>query len=92
MNFHSASYQWLVVNQNGCRAQFKGRGTVNGADSYGFMLWAYGGNCSAGPGSDKFRTKIWSGADENAVVYDSGSSYPNGQPLGGGSVVVHVKK
>jgi hypothetical protein len=92
VSFHSATYQWLVVNQNGCRAQFKGTGTINGTGSYGFMLWAYDGNCSAESGPDKFRIKIWNGTDETSVVYDNGTTYPNGQPLGGGSVVIHVTK
>ena len=36
LNFHSSSYQWLVVV---CvRAQFKGEGTINGAGHYGSML------------------------------------------------------
>ena len=61
----------------------------NGASSHGFMLWAYDGNCSAEPGPDKFRVKIWKGANEDGVVYDHGGSHPNGQSLGGGSVVVH---
>ena len=29
-NFHSEMYDWLVVNQDGTNAQFKGSGTVNG--------------------------------------------------------------
>lgn len=92
LNFHSSSYQWLVVNSNGCRAQYKGMGTINGAGSYGFMLWAYDGNCSAEPGPDKFRIKIWNASDESSVVYDNGGAYPNGQPLGSGSIVIHKAK
>jgi hypothetical protein len=92
LNFHSSSYQWLVVNQNGCRAQFKGTGTVNASGSYGFMLWAYDGNCNDEPGPDKFRIKIWNGSDEGSVVYDNGTAYSDGQPLGGGSIVIHNKK
>ena len=93
LNFHSDTYQWLVVNSNGCRAQFKGTGTVNGAGAYGFMLWAYDGNCAAEPGPDKFRIKIWNGSDETDVVYDNGfSAYSTGQPLGGGSIVIHTVK
>jgi hypothetical protein len=30
LNFHSSSYEWLVVNQAGTNAQFKGSGTING--------------------------------------------------------------
>jgi hypothetical protein len=78
LNFSSTSYQWLVVNQAGTNAQFKGTGTINGAGNYGFMLWA-------GDGSpDTFRIQIWDAATE-VVVYDNGSN----QPIGGGSIVVH---
>jgi hypothetical protein len=92
LSFHSSTYQWLVVNSNGCRAQFKGTGTVNGVGPFGFMLWADDGNCSAEPGPDKLRIKIWNSSDESALVYDNGLAYPSGQPLGGGGVVVHTKK
>ena len=93
LNFHSETYQWLVVNANGCRAQYKGTGTINGTGSYGFMLWAYDGNCTAEPGPDKFRMKIWNASDETSVVYDNGfAGYSTGQPLGGGSIVIHTTK
>jgi hypothetical protein len=88
-DFRSDTYDWLVVNQNGADAQFKGSGTVNGAldpngNPYKFMLWA-------GDGSpDTFRIRIWwedaSGAEN--VFYDNGPD----QPLDGGSVVVHESK
>lgn len=78
LNFSSTSYQWLVVNQGGTNAQFKGNGTINGAGNYGFMLWA-------GDGSpDTFRIQIWDALTE-VVVYDNGTD----QPIGGGSIVVH---
>jgi hypothetical protein len=90
LNFHSDTYDWLVVNQNGTNAQFKGEGTINGAGEYKFMIWA-------GDGSpDTFRIKIWpedgSGAD---FVYDNGfegSGYENGQPIDDGGIVVHAQK
>ena len=88
-DFRSDTYDWLVVNQNGANAQFKGSGTVNGAldpngNLYKFMLWA-------GDGSpDTFRIRIWqedaSGAEN--VFYDNGSD----QPIDGGSIVVHESK
>ncbi len=77
LNFHSAAYQWLVVNQSGTNAQFKGSGTINGSGDYGFMLWATDGS------PDTFRIKIWDAATEN-LVYDN-----QGQAIGGGSIVVH---
>ena len=80
LNFHSTSYEWLVVNQGGTNAQFKGYGTINGAGNYGFMLWAGDG------APDTFRIKIWDATTE-VVVYDNGPD----QAIGGGSIVVHKK-
>ena len=40
MNFHSTSYDWLVVSRGGSNAQFKGSGTINGSGDYRFMIWA----------------------------------------------------
>jgi len=82
LNFHSASYDWLVVNQGGTRAQFKGMGTINGEGNYKFMLWA------GDHDPDTFRIKIWEEVDGvETVVYDNGVQ----QPIGGGSIVVHNK-
>jgi len=77
-NFHSTSYEWLVVA--GSKAQFKGTGTINGQDEYKFMITANDGS------PDNFRIRIWSvdGSGEH-VVYDNGSQ----QAIGGGSIVVH---
>ena len=61
----STQYAWLIVNQAGTNAQFKGTGTINGSGDYGFMLWATDGS------PDTFRIKIWNGADESSVVYDN---------------------
>lgn len=74
LNFHSSSYEWLVVAGN--KAQFKGEGTINGQGSYKFMITADDDN------PDTFRIHIW---DDNGTVYDNGSQ----QSLGGGSVVIH---
>jgi hypothetical protein len=88
LKFHSDSYQWLVVNQNGSRAQFKGEGTINGAvapggDNYQFMIWAIDGD------PDTFRIKIWyMDGDNMVVVYDNEVA----QAIGGGSIVVHTAK
>jgi hypothetical protein len=38
LEFHSTSYQWLVVA--GAKAQYKGSGTMNGSGEYGFLLTA----------------------------------------------------
>lgn len=78
LSFSSTSYQWLVVNQGGTNAQFKGVGTINGAGSYQFMIWATDGS------PDKFRIKI---TDGSTVIYDNLTE----TALGGGSIIVHKK-
>ncbi|MDX1418036.1 MAG: DUF642 domain-containing protein [Candidatus Promineifilaceae bacterium] len=90
LNFHSDSYQWLVINQGGTNAQYKGEGTINGdlapnGEAYVFMLWAGDGDPG---GDDTFRIRIWyeEGDNEN-VVYDNGFD----QVIGGGNIKVHKK-
>jgi len=89
LNFHSSSYQWLVIS--GARAQYKGSGTINGTGDYGFMLTAIDGQLN-NTGIDKFRIKIWDKATD-AVVYDNKLGAPDtgddATALGAGSIVIH---
>jgi len=81
LNFHSTSYEWLVVTGSDF-AKFKGEGTINGQGNYKFQIWA--GDDSP----DTFRIKIW--YEDNGtevVVYDNGMD----QAIGGGNIVVHNK-
>jgi hypothetical protein len=80
LNFQSSNYQWLVVNQAGSNAQFKGTGTINGQGNYTFMIWA----TDNGNSGDTFRIQITTST--GAVVYDNGAE----QSLGGGSIVIHT--
>ena len=86
LNFHSASYQWLVVTGS-TYAKYKGAGTINGGlapndSEYKFMLWA--GDAEA----DTFRIKIWyEVGDTEYVVYDNGFD----QEIGSGSIIIHTK-
>ena len=81
LNFHSSSYDWLVVTGSDY-ARFKGWGTINGEGDYRFMLWA------GDDEPDAFRIKIWwEDNDTENVVYDNGFN----QDIGGGSIVVHVR-
>lgn len=93
LNFHSTSYQWLVVG--GALAQFKGSGTINGAGNYGFMLTAVDGNLLGGGQTDKFRIKIWDKASGDTIVYDNKAGESDtscaATELGGGSIVIHKK-
>jgi len=83
LNFHSNTYQWLVINQGGSNAQFKGTGTINGDASpaganYKFMIWA------TDDSDDTFRIKIWYEDGGQVLVYDCGDTL-----LGGGNIKVH---
>jgi hypothetical protein len=91
-NFHSSSYDWLVVS--GARAQYKGSGTINGSGDYAFLLTAIDGQVSGGGGTDRIRLKVWNKAT-NAIIYDnqigaSDSTDPT-TVIGGGSIVIHSK-
>jgi PKD repeat protein len=88
LNFHSTSYEWLVVA--GANAKFRGVGTINGQGTYTFMITATDGNLLGGGQSDGFRIKIW---DAGGVVYDNkmgeGDDSNATTDLGGGSIVIH---
>lgn len=101
-NFHSTSYQWLVVS--GAKGQYKGKGKLNGlygsnnTNGYGFLLTVVDGQLNGGGGVDKFRIKIWDIDNGDAVVYDNGLGASddidaaNPQPIAGGSITIHVPK
>jgi hypothetical protein len=85
LNFHSSSYDFLVITMGGTNAQYKGSGTINGGlaptgNEFRFMLWAH-------DGPDTFRIKIWYEDSGEMVVYDNGFD----QPISGGSIKVHSK-
>jgi len=84
LNFHSDSYEWLVVTGSDY-ARFKGVGTINGEGAYKFMLWAGDSD------PDTFRIRIWTEDEATAVetdVYDNDFD----QAIGGGSIVIHTSK
>ncbi|MHA2248436.1 MAG: PKD domain-containing protein [Candidatus Hodarchaeales archaeon] len=87
LNFHSDSYEWLVIA--GANAKFKGTGTINGEGSYKFMVTAVDGELSGSGALDKFRIKIWIEDEvtgEEIIIYDNG---PEGTEIGGGSIKIH---
>ena len=86
-DFHSTSYNWLVVSA--ARAQYQGNGTINGKGNYGFIITAIDGEVTGGGGVDKFRIKVWDIAT-GAIIYDNqmdalDSATPT-TALGGGSI------
>ena len=87
LNFHSESYEWLVVA--GSKAVYKGSGTVNGVAGYKFIVSAIDGGKT---GADKFRIKIWNAAS-NVVVFDNqlgaADDASAANDITQGSIVVH---
>jgi N-acetylneuraminic acid mutarotase len=94
LNFHSDTYEWLVIA--GAKAMYKGNGTINGMGNYGFMLSAIDEKLMPSSNADKFRIKIWDKDDGDLVVYDNQmgadeNAYPT-TAIGGGSIVIHKPK
>ena len=86
LNFHSASYDFLVITMGGTNAQFKGFGTINGGlasndTDFKFIVWARDDS------PDTFRIRIWYEDSGEVLVYDNGFD----QAIGGGSIVIHTK-
>jgi hypothetical protein len=90
LEFHSTSYDWLVIA--GAKAQYKGSGQINNAGDDGFLLTAIDGALPGGGGQDRFRIKIWDKAT-GTILYDNqlGASYTADPTtvLGGGEIVIH---
>jgi uncharacterized repeat protein (TIGR03803 family) len=93
LDFHSTSYDWLVVA--GARAQFKGSGTINGSGNYGFLLTAIDGQVNGGGGVDRFRIKILD-KSSGGVVYDNqmgaADTTDPTTAIGGGSITIQNGK
>ena len=93
LNFHSTSYEWLVIS--GPRAQYKGDGTVNGEPGFGFLLTAIDGDRRGGDGVDRFRMKIIHKASDT-LLYDNrlglSDTSDDITALAGGSILIHTKK
>src|SRR5262249_13363338 len=90
LDFHSTSYDWLVVA--GAKAQYKGSGVINNAGNYGFMLTAIDGDLPGGHGQDKFRIKIWDKGTSNSIYDNQLGASDSSDPttvIGGGSIVIH---
>ncbi len=69
LNFHSSSYDWLVIA--GHKAMYKGTGTINGIGNYGFLLSAIDAKLTLSTEIDLFRIKIYDKDNGDEVVYDN---------------------
>jgi hypothetical protein len=95
INFHSTSYDWLVIA--GHKAMYKGTGIINGDGNFGFQLSAIDADLTPSTDIDLFRIRIWDKDNNDALVYDNkvGESDPNADPstaLGGGNIKIHQQK
>jgi len=90
LSFRSMAYDWLIIA--GPKAQFKGQGTVNESDGYGFLLTVTDDQVNGGGSVDKFRIKIWE-QSSGEVVYDNqigaDETADPSTVIGGGSIVIH---
>ena len=92
LNFHSDSYEWLVIT--GAKAQFKGSGTINGEGLYKFMLTGIDAELNKADSFtvDRFRIKLWveNECGEESVVYDNALGDDlSSTEISGGSIVIH---
>ncbi len=69
LEFRSTAYDWLVPA--GSRAWLQGRGEINGAGDFGFLLGVVDGDLPGGDGADRLRIKIWNRDQDGRVVYDN---------------------
>jgi len=99
LNFHSESYEWLVVA--GAKAMYKGMGTINDEGSFKFLLSAIDADVKSNDdwNVDRFRIRIWTEDDAGVetVVYDNGLGADDTTDIAmteidGGSIVVHKAK
>ena len=93
LDFNATEYQWLVIA--GAKAQYKGKGTVNGQAGYGFFISAIDGDEGGSPGPDRLRVKIWALAS-GAIVYDNQTGAAEDAlpttAITNGSIMVHGPK
>jgi hypothetical protein len=97
LNFRSSSYDDMRLVIASAKANFKGKGIINGSGNYGFMVSAIDGQINGGGSIDKFRIKIWDLNNDETIVYDNNitNTDDNAEPvtaLGGGSIVIHSDK
>jgi hypothetical protein len=85
VDFRSTSFDWLVVGDE--TAELQGRGTLNGAGDYAFVVVAVDGSST-----DAIRIRIWN-PQTGAVAYDNRPGEPLDvdatTALAGGSIQLH---
>ena len=93
LNFHSSSYDWLVIA--GHKAKYKGTGTINGTGEYGFMLSAIDEKLTPSTDVDMFRIKIWDKSTDTVIYDNQSGENDDADPtteIAGGQIVIHKGK
>lgn len=103
LRFRSSANTPATLVISGCKATYRGEGSIEGSDfAYKFMVAAVDGQISGGGNVDKFRIKITE-KESGKIVYDNlmnkDDHYDLNDPndldialsttLGGGSIVIH---
>ncbi len=93
MEFVSSEHEPMrLLVYGGDKANYTGRGTINGKGNYGILVAAVDGNLSSGTQADKLRIRIWDEAT-GKTVYDN---QPGGcecaiatTDIGAGAIVIY---
>lgn len=92
INFHSTSYDSLVITFS--RAEHRGRGTANGDGAFRFTVTIIDELEGGRGGGDRFRIRIWD-ALTGQILYDSQPGDPDDADptavLEQGSMVIHYR-
>ena len=91
LNFHSESYQWLVVG--GPKCMYKGTGTINGEGNFGFIIMAVDEQLTPSTSLDLFRIRIWDKSNDDLLVYDNEPGADDDSDpttvVSGGNIIIH---
>ena len=85
IHLKSEAFNWLMITGN--LAQFEGTGTINGEDTYGFLMTIVDDTERGRLAEDKLRIKIWDTAS-GIVIYDNQPGSPDDAELGEGTIIV----
>ena len=91
LNFHSSSYDWLVIASH--KAMYRGTDTINGEESYGFMLCVIDEKPAPSIDIDIFKI-VWDKATGEVIYDNQMGDNDDADPatsIQGGNIVIHKK-
>ena len=91
LNFHSQSYDWMVIACH--NTMYKDVDTINKGGNYGFMLSAIDEKLMPSTGVDLFPIKFQGNDNNNEIVYDNQTGESDDVDpttgIGGGNILIH---